>query len=456
MSKLYIDFSETCFSDLNTGIQRVVRNIVSRRQRFQEFDFDETVPIVQLYDVYYRLNDKGKSPCKFSSALQYMGATIRNSMDFIYYKFRSRNDSTLSGEGCSSSQSTKEVSSEDHESGLYWSCIRLLRKIFIVVFRFVQLLDSLYARKYVVKFEPKDVLFLPDAFWSFYFSVSAIKEAKQSGCIVIPLIYDVIPITHPQFCSKSFSVEFIDKFPDLLLLADAYLCISDFSRLEVMRVAEDYLGKEFKLPSDYVYLGCDFALGTERDHGQEFPYGDFYLMVGSIEPRKNHDYALDSFHSYWEGGGESSLVLVGRVGWYCEDTLRKITGSPYYGQKLFWLNDVGDTELLQLYSSCRALVFSSVVEGFGLPLVEAMMFGKDVFASDIPVFREVGGDYPFYFNLHDDTSLSGLLKMNDDGQLVRASSAPSTLSWDEAVDVLAHKIKRLVDLLGGEEKVTST
>ena len=76
------------------------------------------------------------------------------------------------------------------------------------------------------------------------------------------------------------------------------------------------------------------------------------------------------------------------------------TGSFADASQPGWF-DLSDTSLEHAYSHASALVFPSYVEGFGLPLVEAMQRGLQAMGSDIPVFREIGGEFMAYFDLEE-------------------------------------------------------
>ncbi|REJ73836.1 MAG: glycosyltransferase family 1 protein [Acidobacteria bacterium] len=129
--------------------------------------------------------------------------------------------------------------------------------------------------------------------------------------------------------------------------------------------------------------------------GEAVPYA---LHVGTIEPRKNLGLLLD----VWEGAvggsprGEGSvalprLVWCGGVGWKSDELLRRAEAGVDAG----WLvrpGYVDDATLRRLYVDALCLVMPSLYEGFGLPLVEAMVSGTPVLCSDIPVFREVAGE----------------------------------------------------------------
>lgn len=97
-------------------------------------------------------------------------------------------------------------------------------------------------------------------------------------------------------------------------------------------------------------------------------------------------------------------------------------------------NDLGDDELSFVYSKARALLFASYAEGFGLPIVEALQHGLQVFASDIPIHREIGQKYCSFFSIDDPDSLRGqILSLEHDG--VFNGSPPdsfSHISWQES------------------------
>ncbi len=82
--------------------------------------------------------------------------------------------------------------------------------------------------------------------------------------------------------------------------------------------------------------------------------------------------------------------MVGRVGWLCEDILIQLEKHTRRNRELFVFHDLSDAELQYCYSSSRGVIFPSIVEGFGLPIVEALWHGQKTFASDTPIHREVG------------------------------------------------------------------
>lgn len=76
------------------------------------------------------------------------------------------------------------------------------------------------------------------------------------------------------------------------------------------------------------------------------------------------------------------LVIVGMRGWEADDVISRLESSTLYGQRIFWLRDLGDGGLSWLYAGCHVVVFPSLYEGWGLPVVEALQHRRPVIASN--------------------------------------------------------------------------
>jgi glycosyltransferase involved in cell wall biosynthesis len=122
-----------------------------------------------------------------------------------------------------------------------------------------------------------------------------------------------------------------------------------------------------------------------------------FLMVGTIEPRKGQGQTLAAFESLWNASVDVNLVVVGKQGWKIEWLIEKFKDHPETGKRLFWLDGISDEYLDKVYAASACLLASSEGEGFGLPLIEAAQHKLPIIARDIPVFREVAGDYAHFF-----------------------------------------------------------
>lgn len=276
-----------------------------------------------------------------------------------------------------------------------------------------------------------DLVLLPDAYWVNRLGQTiwpAAQAARGAGAKVVSFLYDLIPLSHPQFVGQERSRAFLDYLINLASNSDLVLAISKTVRDQAREfltsldadMLRDNVATTADCPSEFCQdlrafqLGCQ--INTEREGGVReeirniFATQSPYLMVSTFDPRKNHEYLIDAFDRLWDAGGTQRLVLVGRLGARCADTIERIRNHRMLGKQLFLLTDVGDGELQYAYENARAVVFPSYVEGYGLPIVESLSFGKRTLASDTPIHREVGREDCTYFDLCNPASLAAAVR----------------------------------------------
>jgi glycosyltransferase involved in cell wall biosynthesis len=291
-----------------------------------------------------------------------------------------------------------------------------------------------------IEFRKGDKFVILDASWLATDEyVPIIETLKAAGGQLVTLIYDLIPLTQPLSVAAPMTEQFKTWFEAIVLESDRLLCIS-------RSVADDlvsYLAREgvrtkADLRIGWWRLGADFDEQDEKSVSAEVmdvaaSEAPFYLSVGTLEPRKGYSIALDAFDLLWRSNVvDARYVIVGRAGWQSEALQRDLRNHPEYGRRLFWLNDASDADLRHCYERCCALIFPSMIEGFGLPLVEAGRRGIPVIASDIPVFHEIGGADVRYFDLLDPIDLaSEILRLSREAPTRLHSSY---VTWDDAAD----------------------
>jgi alpha-1,2-rhamnosyltransferase len=201
---------------------------------------------------------------------------------------------------------------------------------------------------------------------------------------------------------------------------------------------------------DHFHLGADFSppeAGSVRASLQEvFGEEPVYLIVSTIEPRKNHVYLIDAFDRLWDRGVRVRLLIVGRVGWKVDALMQRLRTHPLRDKALFLFHDLSDAELAHAYRHAKALVFPSHVEGFGLPIIEAMQHGLPVIVSDIPVHREVAGERACFVSLDDTQSLVDCIESietNGMPDTCRPDADFHWLTWRESTHQLLRKIVRI-------------
>lgn len=208
------------------------------------------------------------------------------------------------------------------------------------------------------------------------------------------LIHDLIPITHPQYCRPGEAARHRERMRNALASAAGLIVNSRDTARELERFATT---ENLALPPCTVaWLGTN-DIGAVKRQQSASPY---FLMIGTIEARKNHLMILDSWVDLVERLREEApeLVIVGQRGWEADEAIGRLDNPGPLAGKVRELGRCGDAEMLDLIAGARALLMPSFVEGFGLPLIEALEIGTPVIASDLGVFREIAGEIPHYLD----------------------------------------------------------
>ena len=304
-----------------------------------------------------------------------------------------------------------------------------------------------------VNFEPGDVLFLLDSSWHVPIW-PGVAAARRRGARVGIMLYDLVPVLMPEMCAQELVASFQRWIRQAVRHADFFVCISRDMVEECRRHLEFHFPElqRRRVPFDSVRLGAELDLSAssaEIRHAVREVFqtpGQAYISVGTIEPRKNHWYLLDAFDLAWTQGTDASLCIVGKKGWKCDHVLERIERHPQLGKRLFMFNDLSDGELKHCYGKARAAILPSVAEGFGLPVVEALSLGCRVWASDIPVLREVGGDYCLYFDLGSPQSLAELIMRDERGELGGASRPLAEFHWPDWQESCRELLQKILEL----------
>jgi len=136
----------------------------------------------------------------------------------------------------------------------------------------------------------------------------------------------------------------------------------------------------------------------------------YFLYVGNAYPHKNLERLLEAFSILNSQFSILNLVFVGAEDYFYKRLKEKVKDMGL-GNNVIFYGAAKREGLTNLYKDAIALVFPSLMEGFGLPAVEAMAQGCLVLVSDIPVFHEVLGEAAIYFNPYDPVDMAE--KMSD-------------------------------------------
>ena len=261
------------------------------------------------------------------------------------------------------------------------------------------------------------------------------------------MAHDLIPITHPEFCRAGERKKHVARMRTVLRLAQGVITNSQATLDELVAfAAHEGLGMPPAVPA---LLSTPGFAPSDAPPPEQRPY---FVILGTIEPRKNHLLLLQIWRRLVERMGDRAplLVIIGRVGWECENVLDMLERCVQLRRHVLMLSSCSDEELATWLRHSRALLFPSFTEGFGLPLIEALELGTPVIAGDLPVFREIAGDIPEYLDPLDAMAwLDSVVEYTKSDSLVRAGqigrmagfTAPT---WDDhfrRVDALLEQVR---------------
>jgi len=273
----------------------------------------------------------------------------------------------------------------------------------------------------------------PDIVHSLLFQAPAQKKAK-----LVVTVFDLGFWVHPEFTTEGIRSGCQRGILDALENADGLIFSSDHSRQEFDKLLPSYRRKG-KIPSIVTPLGCRYApISQDTANANAAQHGDYWLFVGSMEPRKNLVGLLNAYESYAENHpAPKPLHFVGGSGWKNEEIRAKL--APLEARGLVkHLGVVADEELPRIYQNAEGFLFPSWYEGFGLPVLEAMSQGCPVICSDRSSLPEVGGEAVLYIDPAKPLTIADAMRRLETepglrAKLIHAGLAQSSkFSWERA------------------------
>lgn len=236
----------------------------------------------------------------------------------------------------------------------------------------------------------------------FYLGHSGIEGAgiaewlRNTGQKPVYFVHDLIPITHPEYCRVD-EKDVHSKRMRVMLQTGAGIIGNSESTLVALTDFADC--NDLIMPPNIVaQLAPAYLIqGGQSPSPLSSPY---FVILGTIEPRKNHLLLLNIWRELVGHLGNACphLVVIGQRGWECENILDMLERCEVIRPFVHEVSACPDSELARYLTHARALLFPSFAEGYGLPLVEALMLGTPVVASDLPVFHEIAGDVPDFLS----------------------------------------------------------
>ena len=250
------------------------------------------------------------------------------------------------------------------------------------------------------------------------------------------MIHDLIPLQHPHLMADGMAEAFAGRIDRVRKYADLVILNSEDTAGALAAHWADQDAPAWRVVA---------PLGVRSVKKIEGPRNTReFLMLGTIEPRKNHALMLD----VWDMAAEQMaaedmpvLHIVGAPGWKSDDVMARIKAHPQLGQSIHYHGALPDRQVETLLGQVGAVLFPSVAEGYGYPPLEAALAGTVSILPRLPIYRETLGECGVYVNAFDAYNWLTILRQHMRGQTTWSDlSTLKVPSWDEHFRRVAEEI----------------
>lgn len=412
--RILLDVTEAAMNGQRTGIQRVVWNTLLEMARFSNKDL-EVMPVI--------IGSEGVTVYRQNVSNVFMGGTTQQTEP------EQETPHWAAGNSAYRALSRAWIRIESSKFGflLRTKPAYFLADFAIATFRRFSLSESVSENdtkrtsehEARFRFSENDHLVLLDSFWGRGLGgLAALEEASLQCKSTLWLVHDLIPITHPDLVPSKMANDFPSLVESISSIPSKLGFVSNYSKT----IYQSVVGYDNSIPTRVFHLPP--GVKSDPNHSGSRTANSI-AVVGTVDKRKNLELVVEWFRKH--GHSDYSVTVIGRPGWgtnQLEKEMRNL--SEETGGRFMWLDDASDEELKSYLQTSTIGLFPSLVEGYGLPLVEFGEAGLAVVASDIPVFREIASEGAVFFDPRDASSLDAA---------IRSAKTQSTLgtkasTWD--------------------------
>ena len=271
---------------------------------------------------------------------------------------------------------------------------------------------------------------------------------------IVFYLHDLIPIDYPEFVRKGGDIAHARRVSAMATYGDLVLVNSGYTKRRFENFCRRNDLRRPKTQTLFVGIEDGFLAGAEKarladSHGMPHLKGPYFIAISTIEPRKNHLLLLQVWRRLSEERGRDcpKLVILGRRGWNNQNVFHMLDRCKAIAGSVLELKGLSDDHLVRLLRRSRALLSPSFAEGWGMPIVEAMVLGVPVICSDIPAHHESAQERAEFIDPLDENAwYRAVVRLVENNAAVEAARAKqagySPPSW--------HKHFRLLEAeLGG-------
>ncbi len=274
---------------------------------------------------------------------------------------------------------------------------------------------------------------------------------KTPGAANVYTLHDLVPLRLP-YTTADRKKHYLALCQRIAREADHILTVSEHSRADIIRI----LGVEHHRVTN-LYQSTDIARlieGVSSDQIAQEVEGllgagmrEYFLFFGALEPKKNLARLLEA---HLMSGSKHPLVIVGAPGWGSERdvALLKQLAELDTAKRIKWLGYLPRQTLATAIAGARAVIFPSLYEGFGLPVLEAMSLGTPVITSATSSLPEVAGDAALMVDPYDVRALARAISALDDDESAVADLGQRGLVQAERFSAEAYR-QRLAEFYAG-------
>jgi glycosyltransferase involved in cell wall biosynthesis len=201
------------------------------------------------------------------------------------------------------------------------------------------------------------------------------------------MIHDLLPIEHPEFFRPHESRRHDRRLSVFAQIAGGAI-VSTSAIAETLLAHLDRLGRK-PIPLLVQPLPVSPTFHQHREHDEGLAARPYFVICGTIEPRKNHLLLLNLWRELGRSMGPAApkLIVAGARGWENENVLDMLERCPEIRDHVIEAPGLSTPSLKRLIDNARAVLMPSFAEGYGLPAAEALTAGTPVLASDLPSLR---------------------------------------------------------------------